>query len=1153
MRLRRGRVNLALLASLLCLILLPLVWFLCQPGQRTSRVSAEELLVRARLALEERRAAEAEALLRQAFEQDHNSNTDTAQLLLAQSVWMQHRSADALAICGELLAQAAVPASTSAIPESTQVDAIPASDSSAAVTILPPHQPQQPARPRPLSLRAQVQLLRAQILFHGLARLTEAEQQLRQLEAEAGAVPEAEREQIELLACCGRRREAIPRICRLIAQGRSDPDHLALLASSRSAIPLSSLLIANSSVLPELPSAAEAGTSHTGSVRVRNVKTDPLLELALAMEAKNEGELHKSAEHALRAWQQQQELQVAWIVAGQALFELPLLAPESDQTASSAVQHPLADWWRAGPETFQHDPQVWQLRGQAAEQAQDPRGAVRCYLESLRQEPDRREALIPAIRLLSGLQQSPMAERLTQRSIKLLAAQELRNRLRNRPQDSVEPIRELVRLLIELNDLPEAEGWCLLARSFDPRAGWPEDFLRRLRARPGSATMADLQPGEILLRGFDLSQFELPADSIWDAVDRLRRQRPVAATSTVAKDRPPLPAMKSERSSPTANKTIEGERASSTNDDARPTGFRFVEEATARGFSFRFLNAGLDQLPGKAMYDLTGGGLAVLDYDLNGWPDLYCTQSAAWPPESIGNPALLDQIFRNRGAGQFENVTRSTGIIEPRFSQGCSVSDLNQDGFPDLIVATFGLSRLFINQGDGTFFEQTLPLFENRSDPAEREWTTSLGAADFNQDGWPDIYLTNYLTAPDLFTRACRHQDGRLRMCAPFDFQGQRDRLLLSRGDGSFIEQSLPEDSGSAAGKGLGLVIFDLDADRRLDLFIANDLTPNALLMNRGHDEHGVEFVDEGIARGVAFDRDGNAQGSMGIAAGDVNRDGRIDFLVTNFYDEPNVLSLQSEPGRFLDASREWQLYGPSYKQLGFGTQFLDVDLDGWEDLIVANGHIEDLTAYGRPYRMPTQLFRNREGSAFEEVSPQEAGPFFAQQILGRALVRVDADRDGDEDVVLGRMDGPTALLMNQSARRGDSLTVWLIGTVSERDAIGSMVTVRAGGRVISQQLTAGDGYQCSQARSLVFSLPRKRDAGKSRSSHSELPDQATPRQRPVPAESPAESTEPAGAIEIEIRWPSGKTETHALTGPWPQELQLIEGGPISIRSQSPR
>ncbi|MGH7137486.1 MAG: CRTAC1 family protein, partial [Pirellulales bacterium] len=351
-------------------------------------------------------------------------------------------------------------------------------------------------------------------------------------------------------------------------------------------------------------------------------------------------------------------------------------------------------------------------------------------------------------------------------------------------------------------------------------------------------------------------------------------------------------------------------------------------------------------------------------------------------------------------------------------------------------------------------------------------WTTSCLMADLNGDGLADLYDVNYVTGEGVFERTC-DSAGQPRVCQPSRFSPQLDRCWLNLGDGRFADRSAESGVDVAGGNGLGIVAADFQGTGRLSLFVANDQDANFYFINHGAAADGSpQFVESALLAGLAFDGQGKAQACMGVAAGDANGDGRLDLFVTNFYQEPNTLYLQHSAELFDDATAAAGLREPSYELLGFGTQFVDAELDGWPDLVVVNGHIDDFRQVGSPYWMRPQYFRNL-GGRFVEIEGPQLGPFFTEPGLGRGLARLDFNRDGREDFVVSRLDMPAALVANNTPDAGHFLALRLVGTSSARDAIGTRVTVSVADKSWTRQLAAGDGYMASNQRQVVFGLGR--------------------------------------------------------------------------------
>jgi hypothetical protein len=490
----------------------------------------------------------------------------------------------------------------------------------------------------------------------------------------------------------------------------------------------------------------------------------------------------------------------------------------------------------------------------------------------------------------------------------------------------------------------------------------------------------------------------------------------------------------------------------------------FVDSAAGVGLQFDYFNGTTATTGLEHMLQSTGGGVAVVDYDLDGWPDLYFAQSGPW--EERHEPRYRDCLFRNLGNGTFADVTQEAGLGDRLFSQGVAVGDYNSDGFPDLYLANIGPNRLYENNGDGTFRDAT-----PQAGVSGDEWTVSCAIVDLNGDAMPEIYTVSYLILQEVLERMCKKK-GRPMGCAPSMFTAEQDRLYQNLGDGRF--RDVTDECGIKVpdGKGLGVVAADFEGTGRVNVFVGNDTTANLYFVNETAEPGGrLSFVESGILCGVALDETGNAQSCMGIANGDVNNDGLLDLFITNFYNDSNTLYVQIPDNLFVDETRVASLREPSYYMLGFGTQMLDGELDGLPDIFVTNGHVDRTFATGAPDLMPPQYYRNADGKKFVELSSRSLGEYFQHEYLGRSVVVLDWNRDGREDLCVSHLDAPAALLTNRTQDAGHHLVLKLQGVTSNRDAIGAIVRVSSGKQSWTRQLIAGHGYLASNQRQLVFGL----------------------------------------------------------------------------------
>tara|TARA_R110002072_G_scaffold302978_1_gene490649 strand:- start:68869 stop:71952 length:3084 start_codon:yes stop_codon:yes gene_type:complete len=491
--------------------------------------------------------------------------------------------------------------------------------------------------------------------------------------------------------------------------------------------------------------------------------------------------------------------------------------------------------------------------------------------------------------------------------------------------------------------------------------------------------------------------------------------------------------------------------------------FHFIDETALAGVDFQYFESPDPNTEGRRMFEFTGGGVAILDFDLDGAPDIYFTQGTNWPVGS--SDSWSDQLFRNVDHARFVNATTSAKVLELGFSQGVAAGDFDSDGFPDLYVANFGRNRLFKNNGDGTFSESTSSALS-----LEPAWTTSCLIADLNSDGIADLYDVNYVEGSLATSQICNTAAGP-RVCTPQAFDPARDCLLLGTGDGNFTRAEDAAGLNAITGKGLGLIAANFDNDPQLELFIANDSMRNNLLDQDSATRDELHYSDVALSAGLAFSADGKSQACMGIAAADLIGNGKPDLFVTNFYNESNALYQNRGELSFYDAAAESGIQAPSIRMLGFGTQAFDADLDGDMDIVVVNGDIDDFEAIGRPFRMRPQLFVNDGTGRFQETTSRNGNDFFFSKSArcGRSLAKLDWNGDGKMDFVVSNLGEPAALITNRSESEANGVTVKLVATGSHRDAIGTVVSLQLSDRERFYQLSAGDGYQASNQRILVL------------------------------------------------------------------------------------
>ena len=497
-------------------------------------------------------------------------------------------------------------------------------------------------------------------------------------------------------------------------------------------------------------------------------------------------------------------------------------------------------------------------------------------------------------------------------------------------------------------------------------------------------------------------------------------------------------------------------------DREKSADFEFKNVAVSVGLDTTFVSGfPLDGRP-YAIHEVNGGGLAAFDYDLDGRCDIYVVRSGGDP--RVPDIATANQMYRLLPNQQFHDVTAPSLVGDRKFGQGVCAGDLNQDGFPDLLVANIGANVIYLNQGDGTFKEASELVEDNPF-----QWTSSLGLADLNGDHLPDLVEINYIDDIDAFDLRCT--DNYLD-CQPQEFRKNQDRVLLANDEGYLSPSKSFADASPTAKLGFGLVIANFDRKHGNDFFVSNDGDFNHYWQSQlaGSPESDVfRLLESGNLQGCSVGRAGKSQACMGIASGDFDRNGTLDLHVTNFENEPVNLFLQSPEGIFIDEVNRKGLGQTSFGVLGFGTQAADFDNDGWLDLAVLNGHVYDGRVDNIPFRMLPQLFEgSRDG--FLLHSGMEAGDYWSGKKLGRTLATLDWNQDGRIDLLANHLDEPIALLQNDAF--GENwIQFELVGTTSEREAIGAELEVASREERWTGWQIGGDGLMCSNEPIVHFGI----------------------------------------------------------------------------------
>ncbi len=507
----------------------------------------------------------------------------------------------------------------------------------------------------------------------------------------------------------------------------------------------------------------------------------------------------------------------------------------------------------------------------------------------------------------------------------------------------------------------------------------------------------------------------------------------------------------------------------------------------------------------KFLPETMGPGVAFIDYDNDGWPDIFLVNGMDWPGHVQKHST--PKLYRNNHDGTFTDVTHKAGLDVELFGMGVAVGDYDNDGYDDLFVTAYGQSHLFRNNGNGTFTDVT----QKAGLLGPKEFSTSAAWVDYDKDGHIDLVVGNYVQWTPETDLYCTLDGKSKSYCTPESYKGTSVRLWHNRGNGTFEDVTQKAGLGDPTSKTLGVAMLDYDNDGWPDLLFSNDTQPNKLYRNNGTGT----FTEKAVVAGIAFSEDGVARAGMGVDAADYDHSGFPSLLITNFSNQMLSLYHNEGKGLFVDEAPRSEIGRASLLTLGFGCFFFDYDLDGWPDVLVANGHIDadiQRVQANVKYAMPPHLFRNLGKGKFEEVT-KSLGPAFSSPRVGRGAAYADINNDGRLDLLLSTNGGPVYLFRNEAqgaAASNHSLRIKLTGTKSNRNGIGATVRLSAGGEAQTQMLRSGSSYLSASELILTFGL-----------AHNDKAD------------------------AIEIRWPSGQVDrlSNANAG---QTVTVTEGKGIT-------
>ena len=501
--------------------------------------------------------------------------------------------------------------------------------------------------------------------------------------------------------------------------------------------------------------------------------------------------------------------------------------------------------------------------------------------------------------------------------------------------------------------------------------------------------------------------------------------------------------------------------------DAKPVAF-FTDEAEKSGLTMKDVFGGVDTK--KYIIETTGTGVAIFDYDNDGWPDIFIVNGTTLDPLA-GEKPPTNHLYHNNRDGTFTDVTEKAGLVHTGWGQGVCVGDYDNDGYDDLYVTYYGKNVLYHNNGDGTFTDVSEKAGVAGTGKA---WGTGCAFVDYDRDGKLDLFVSTYVdfdlkTAPAPGDRASCMWKGVAVMCGPRGLPWSKNILYHNRGDGTFEDVTTKAKIDQTTGHyAFSVSTFDYDDDGWPDIYVACDSTPSILY----HNNHDGTFTDTAVIAGAAFNEDGKEQAGMGSTIGDYNGDGKLDIFKTNFSDDTSTLYRNNGDGTFDDVTFAAGL-GLHTQYLGWGTMFFDFDNDGWPDLLLVNGHVYpevDKQHLGSDYEEPRILYHNDGHGKFVDISAG-AGPGITAKSSSRGLAIGDLWNDGKLSAVVSNMNAPPSLLVNQVKTANHWVAIRTVGTKSNRDGIGAKIWVHAGGRTLVDEVRSGSSYDSQNDMRVHFGL----------------------------------------------------------------------------------